>query len=487
MAPARIPPTNSTAPSPSANLHALLTRLLLLATLTSAVRRAAHDALPPEAASAFAAQQKPFVAALAARRPGASAHSAPAPRAFGGRPQPLLRPQATTTAAPELPSLSSLLDPLGGARVMLSELEDGANRTASWMGTLLLAADDGAAGGGVAADRAGDPPPLSRESLMATARFWDDLAAAPETIEWYRDRIPSVLYDPINTRFLAFANESGLPPPRRISSAERASLALLAPGAEPDGGYWKGGGTAEEWKNLKSLGGKGAQPHCRWFVHDAVDGVGMSQAHQSSKSGFVYWLTVSCSCMYTYWAQSMGTLLPVAIWDFLGWKEEFWRVHRWPLKLICGLLYFILNSIGILARRRRRRPLAAAPPRAARPSPARRRPSPARPRAQISLALVALFAVGYGSLLEATVKKSWELGVTQSWNKIDPSEEAKIDEAAMGGEQEEEEDDGAKKKERMVQDVVTTGKSATDIAVLALTGTTPSERAIQMAEQSRLV
>ena len=82
------------------------------------------------------------------------------------------------------------------------------------------------------------------------------------------------------------------------------------------------------------------------------------------------------------------------------------------------------------------------------------------------------------------MKKSWELGVTQSWNKIDPSEEAKIDEAAMGGEQEEEEDVGAKKKERMVQDVVTTGKSATDIAVLALTGTT-SERAIQMAEQSR--
>ncbi len=350
-----MPPTNSTSPSPSANLHALLTRLLLLATLTSAVRRAAHDALPPEAAAAFAAQQKPFVAALAARRPGASSHSAPAPRAFGGRPQPLLRPQTTTSAAPELPSLSSLLDPLGGARVMLSELEDGANRTASWMGTLLLAADDGAAGGGSAADRAGDPPPLSRESLMATARFWDDLAAAPETIEWYRDRIPSVLYDPINTRFLAFANESGLPPPRRISSAERASLALLAAGAEPDGGYWKGGGTAEEWKNLKSLGGKGAQPHCRWFVHDAVDGVGMSQAHQSSKSGFVYWLTVSCSCMYTYWAQSMGTLLPVAIWDFLGWKEEFWRVHRWPLKLICGLLYFVLNSIGILVRRRRPR------------------------------------------------------------------------------------------------------------------------------------
>ena len=95
-------------------------RLLLLATLTSAVRRAAHDALPPEAASAFAAHQKPFVAALAARRPGVSSHSAPAPRAFGGRPQPLLRPQATTTAAPELPSLSSLLDPLGGARKLKS-------------------------------------------------------------------------------------------------------------------------------------------------------------------------------------------------------------------------------------------------------------------------------------------------------------------------------------------------------------------------------
>ena len=258
---------------------------------------------------------------------------------------------------------------------MLSELEDGANRTASWMGTLLLAADDGAAGGGVAADRAGDLPPLSRESLMATARFWDDLAA-PETIEWYRDRILSVLYDPINTRFLAFANESGLPPPRRISSAERASLALLAPGASPTAGTGRAAGRRRvEEPQVARREGRAA---ARWFVHDAVDGVGMSTAHQSSKSGFVYWLTVSCSCMYTYWAQSMGTLLPVAIWDFLGWKEEFWRVHRWPLKLICGLLYFVLNSIGILARRRRRRPLAARPAPPLPPAAAPHPPAPAR-------------------------------------------------------------------------------------------------------------
>ena len=49
------------------------------------------------------------------------------------------------------------------------------------------------------------------------------------------------------------------------------------------------------------------------------------------------------------------------------------------------------------------------------------------------------------------MKKSWELGVTQSWNKIDPAEEAKIDEAAMGGEQEEEKDVGDE-KEGVTQD-----------------------------------
>jgi hypothetical protein len=129
-------------------------------------------------------------------------------------------------------------------------------------------------------------------------------------------------------------------------------------------------------------------------------------------------------------------------------------------------------------------PRRPAPPR---PHPtARRRPQPARrpPRAQISLALVALFAVGYGSLLEATVKKSWELGVTQSWNKIDPAEEARIDEAAMGGEQEEEEDASAEKKEVVAQDDATTVKGP---VINPMTGEKVSDRAREMREQSEKV
>ena len=82
------------------------------------------------------------------------------------------------------------------------------------------------------------------------------------------------------------------------------------------------------------------------------------------------------------------------------------------------------------------------------------------------------------------MKKSWELGVTQSWNKIDPAEEARIDEAAMGGEQEEEEDVGAE-KEGVAQDVATTKPVKSFFE--ATTGQTPSERAIQMREQSEQV
>ena len=83
------------------------------------------------------------------------------------------------------------------------------------------------------------------------------------------------------------------------------------------------------------------------------------------------------------------------------------------------------------------------------------------------------------------MKKSWELGVTQSWNKIDPAEEARIDEAAMGGEQEEEEDVGDEKE--VVQDDAKT-KTVKSLSLFeATTGQTPSERAIQMREQSEQV
>ena len=83
------------------------------------------------------------------------------------------------------------------------------------------------------------------------------------------------------------------------------------------------------------------------------------------------------------------------------------------------------------------------------------------------------------------MKKSWELGVTQSWNKIDPAEEARIDEAAMGGEQEEEEDVGDEKKEVVTQDDAKTKPVKSFFE--ATTGQTPSERAIQMREQSEQV
>ena len=81
------------------------------------------------------------------------------------------------------------------------------------------------------------------------------------------------------------------------------------------------------------------------------------------------------------------------------------------------------------------------------------------------------------------MKKSWELGVTQSWNKIDPAEEARIDEAAMGGEQEEEEDDvGAEKEEVVTQDVAVKGP-----VINPLTNKPVSDRAREMREQSEKV
>ena len=81
------------------------------------------------------------------------------------------------------------------------------------------------------------------------------------------------------------------------------------------------------------------------------------------------------------------------------------------------------------------------------------------------------------------MKKSWELGVTQSWNKIDPAEEARIDEAAMGGEQEEEQEDVGAEKE-VAQDVATTVKGP---VINPMTGEKVSDRAREMREQSEKV
>ena len=74
------------------------------------------------------------------------------------------------------------------------------------------------------------------------------------------------------------------------------------------------------------------------------------------------------------------------IWDFAGWKKEFWRVHRWPLKMVCGLTYGLAKSFGAL------------------------------------MAFVAVFglAIGYGYLLHLLMKKSWEWGVTQASSTAAP-------------------------------------------------------------------
>ena len=48
------------------------------------------------------------------------------------------------------------------------------------------------------------------------------------------------------------------------------------------------------------------------------------------------------------WAQSMGTMMPVRIWDYLGWQKSFWAIHRFPIKVVCGLTYAVLKMIKLV-------------------------------------------------------------------------------------------------------------------------------------------
>ena len=93
----------------------------------------------------------------------------------------------------------------------------------------------------------------------------------------------------------------------------------------------------------------------------------------------------------------MGTLLPIAIWDYAGWSEEFWRIHRWPIKIICGTIYSLVQLLNAL----------------------------------LMTILIVLFAIGYGAAVNFTIQKSWQWGVTQSWNTIDKDLEKGLDDAVL--------------------------------------------------------
>ena len=255
------------------------------------------------------------------------------------------------------------------------------------------------------------------ETLRAQAAFFDSFVEKPEALEWWRKLVPGSIYRSLNASFFSYITSQpdapalGPPPdvgeaptPRRRSGAAPDGLRLL----EPSRAYWEGGGTQQEWASVVSYGlgrnganGKAVQPHCRWFVNPKVEGIGMNESDVSEGGpatwGFFYWSAVTCSCVYTYWAQSMGTLMPVRIWDYMGWQKSFWKIHRFPIKAVCGLTYAVLKNIG----------------------------------AGIMLLVVLFLGYCYGRLVELLTMRSWAWGVTQKWNAIDERREAQLDDQIL--------------------------------------------------------
>ena len=255
----------------------------------------------------------------------------------------------------------------------------------SWtsLTTNLLGGNDTAS---QVAAAAREVPPFDEETLRAAASFFEPFAAHPRQLDWWRKLIPANVYGSINTAFFAFASESHPAlRPRRGDATTR--LVAAGEGAQEEA----------SWADVRSHGSPagweaGQEPHCRWFVSAKEEGIGMHEDDIKAQ-GFLYWTCATCSCFYTYWAQSAGTLMPIPIWDYMGWQEAFWTMHRFPIKIVCGLLYFVLKNIGLI----------------------------------IMLALVVLWVVLYGWLLNRLTKLSWEWGITQSWNQIAAVMEEELD------------------------------------------------------------
>ena len=93
----------------------------------------------------------------------------------------------------------------------------------------------------------------------------------------------------------------------------------------------------------------------------------------------------------------MGTMMPVRIWDYLGWQKSFWAIHRFPIKVVCGLTYAVLKNIG----------------------------------AVVMLLFFLALAAAYGKALVWLTHKSWEWGVTQAWNEIDDEREEQLDDQIL--------------------------------------------------------
>ena len=267
----------------SSQLAAVLSRLfcmhVILSTLSSHTREAAGATL-------LRARPVPSPQTLGAPRPplfpGGSGPRAPE-RAGGARPLPSAEPVPR------------------GLQVLLDDIDEGAHRASEYFTGVLMPR---ASAGGSANEEA---PWMEAKSAAEAGRFFEELAEHHDT-SWYAQVVPRVISDPLNAAFRAYANASNLPMPLSAAAASAAKRARassahqLVAGASPTDA-----------------------PRCRGFAEREV--MGRSDG-ESGPEGFVYWVAVTCSCVYSYWGQSMGTMLPIAIWEYAGWTEEFWRLHR---------------------------------------------------------------------------------------------------------------------------------------------------------------
>ena len=107
---------------------------------------------------------------------------------------------------------------------------------ASWntLTTSLLGGEHREALSGPRRDGGADElPPFDAETLQAAARFFDEMAAHPQRLDWWRKLLPAHVYSSINSAFFAYSGVQSL---ERLGRAAVNSAVSTTPSHPP----WSG-------------------------------------------------------------------------------------------------------------------------------------------------------------------------------------------------------------------------------------------------------
>lgn len=231
-----------------------------------------------------------------------------------------------------------------------------------------------------------------QEGLKQAADFFDGLVLKPDLIKSLDKLLPTNVLKTVQDSWHEVVQDPDFPvPTQAVGQAAKQNFdAALHQAVQT---YTKG-------HELSLYAGSKFEPsavgHCWWFSH--VDGfIGLSH-EQAEAGGPVAFMTRMCSCVF-HWAMMVTTVVgfQMNFFDFMGGRTMWWRWIRLPLKGVCSIFYWTLRSIDLVT----------------------------------TVALVTLFATGFGYVQNSLMEASWHSGTTSYWNNLDSETRREVNDQVM--------------------------------------------------------